>query len=76
MLCSCFLKESQDLAVMFNSKDSWAMVPAHETELQVPNMQVSAPAVPPEVHRAALAKKQAKTAKHISSQDTALQSQM
>lgn len=76
MLCSSFLKESHDLAVVPTSEDSWALLAAHETELQVPNMQVSAPAVPPEVHGAALAKKQAKITKHISTQDAALQPQI
>lgn len=58
------------------SKVFWALLLTHEVELQVPNMQVSAPAVPPELHWATLAEKQAKIAKHLSSQDTALQSQM
>lgn len=76
MLCSCFLKESHDLPVVPTSKVSRALLPAHETELQVPNMRVSAPAVPPELHWATLTEKQVKIAKLLSSQDTALQAQM
>lgn len=75
-LCSCFLKESYNLSMVPTSKGSWALLPTHETELQMPGVQVSAPAEPPEVHWATLADKQAKIAKHLSSQDTALQSQM